>query len=417
MREETAMTTENGRPGPLAGLRVVDFTHVLAGPAAAYFLALLGAEVIKVETAHRGDCTRVRGGTDKDRAARAMSTSYLTQAGGKRSIAVDLSNAEGRLVMTELLKRADVFVENHRPSLLARLELDYAAVRTINPAIIHCAMTGYGRHGPKEDAPAYDVNIQAACGLMTMTGSPGAGPTRAGAPIMDYGTAMAAGFAISTALYERERTGTGTFIDVSMLETAMTLMSSSVTDYLATGNAPTQRGNAANSRSPAAGSFETKEGLISLGVNEEHQFQALARVLGRTEWLSDPRFTDRATRTANADALETMLLESLAERTATEWEAAMQAGGVPAARVRTLPEALDDPQISARRYLHGYDGEGDAAVTVPTLPFRIGGRDVYAPDLAPPPRGAHSVEILRELQLTDERIGQLLADGIVEQAG
>jgi CoA:oxalate CoA-transferase len=411
------MTTSNGKPGPLAGLHVVDFTHVLAGPAAAYFLALLGAEVIKVETANRGDCTRVRGGTDAARAGRAMSTSYLTQAGGKRSIAVDLSNAEGKLVMTELLKRADVFVENHRPSLLAKLGLDYASVSAINPTIIHCAMTGYGRHGPKADAPAYDVNIQAACGLMTMTGDPGAGPTRTGAPIMDYGTAMAAGFAISTALFERERSGTGTFIDVSMLETAMSLMSSSVTDYLATGNAPTQRGNAANSRSPAAGSFETRDGMISLGINEEHQFQALARVLGRADWLADPRFTDRAARTANADALEAMLLEALAERTAIEWEEAMQAGGVPAARVRTLPEALDDPQISARRYLHGYGGEGDAAVTVPTLPFRIGNRDVHATDQAPPRRGQHSVEILRELDVSEGGIGQLLADGIVEQAG
>jgi CoA:oxalate CoA-transferase len=157
--------------------------------------------------------------------------------------------------------------------------------------------------------------------------------------------------------------------------------------------------------------------MISLGINEEHQFQALARVLGRADWLADPRFTDRAARTANADALEAMLLEALAERTAIEWEEAMQAGGVPAARVRTLPEALDDPQISARRYLHGYGGEGDAAVTVPTLPFRIGNRDVHATDQAPPRRGQHSVEILRELDVSEGRIGQLLADGIVEQAG
>ncbi|MBT6095706.1 MAG: CoA transferase [Rhodospirillaceae bacterium] len=407
---------ERSTTPPLRGIRVVDFTHVLAGPACTYFLASLGADVIKVETVGRGDCTRSRGGTDAERAAAEMSTPYLTQGGGKRSLAVDLSSPKGHEIMSRLLAKADVFVENHRPSMLEALKLDYASVAAINPNIIHCAMTGYGRRGPKEDAPAYDVNIQAACGLMTMTGSADSGPTRTGAPIMDYGTAMAAGFAVSTALFQRTQSGQGTFIDVSMLETAMTLMSSAVTDYLATGNVPKQRGNAANSRSPAAGSFPTKDGLLSLGINEEHQFKALADVLGKAKWNDDPRYTDRAARMENADTLEAELLAVLGERSAAEWEGMMLAGGVPAARVRTLPEALDDPQIASRNYLHEHPGDDITAVSVPTLPFRIGATDAHVPDRPPPTRGEHSAEILAELGFANDEISAMSATHVVEQA-
>ena len=404
--------------GPFSGLRVIDFTHVLAGPACAYYLSLLGAQVIKVETPGRGDCLRERGGTDGVRAATGLSTAYLTQGGGKRSLAVDLSDRRGFEVMTRLLQRADVFIENHRPSTLRQLGLDNEQVSAINPEIIHCALTGYGRHGPKEDAPAYDVNIQAACGLMTMTGEPGSGPTRAGAPIIDYGTALAAGFAVASALFQRTRTGKGSFVDVSMFETAMTLMSSSVTDYLATGNAPTKRGNAANSRSPGAGNFPTADGLLSLGVNEEHQFKALAEALDRPEWKGDARFADRASRTANGAALEDGILKALATRPALEWETIMLQKGVPAARVRTLPEALADPQLVERHFLHDYAGAKDksAAVTVPTLPFRIGNTAAYGTDRVPPRRGEHSLEILRELAYDDDAIRNLLANGIVEQS-
>ncbi len=410
------MNIKQNSPGPLAGIRVVDFTHVLAGPACAYFLASLGADVIKVESIGRGDSTRGRGGTDAERASQNMSTSYLTQGGGKRSLAIDIAQPQGYAVMVRLLEEADVFVENHRPSTLERLKLDCELVAAVNPKIIHCAMTGYGRHGPKQDAPAYDVNIQAACGLMTMTGAPESGPTRTGAPIMDYGTALAAGFAIAAALFQRAQTGTGTFIDVSMLETGLTLMSSAVTDFLATGNEPKQRGNSANSRSPAAGSFPTKDGLLSLGINEERQFKDLSEVLRRPEWKNDPRYLDRAARMENAVTLEADLIDALSARTAAEWETLMLPAGVPAARVRTLPETLADDQIDSRHYLHRHSGDETAAVTVPTLPFRIGSVDAHVPDLPPPRRGEHSVEILRELGIDKNDIQWLLANDVVEQA-
>lgn len=361
---------------PLTGVRVIDFTHVLAGPACSYYLGLLGAEVIKVERPERGDAMRHRGGTDPLRAAKGMSTAYVTQAAGKAAIALDLNSADGKAAMQDLLRSADVLVENHRPVTLRALGLDEGSTLALNPRLIHCAMTGYGRGGKNENAAAYDVNIQATSGIMTLTGTKDTGPLRTGAPIMDYSVALAAGFAIAAALFEREKTGKGTFIDVSMLDTAYTLMSSTITDFLATGNVPAARGNAANSRSPGAGSFPCKEGVLSLGVNEESQFRALAIGLGRADWLTDPRFAERKNRKQNAPLLEDAIEEALAQRTADDWEAHLLESGVPVAKVRTLPESLNTPHSMARGYLHHDDQSG---LTVPGLPFRIGQLVAHCP--------------------------------------
>ncbi|KIT16263.1 CaiB/BaiF CoA transferase family protein [Jannaschia aquimarina] len=379
--------------GPLTGLRVVDFTHVLAGPACGYMLGLLGADVIKVEGPN-GDAMRWRGGTDADAAKAGRSTAWLTQAAGKRSIVLDLETEFGRDAMMRLLERADILVENHLPETLRHLGLDDLTKRF--PRLIHCAMTGYGRGGDLQDAPAYDVNIQAASGLMSLTGTEATGPLRAGAPVMDYATALAAGFAICAALYRRERTGEGGLVDVSMFETGLTLMASSVADMTATGRVPRARGNAANSRSPSAGTFPCREGLLSLGVNEEHQFDALARALGRDDWLADPRFATRAARGQNGAALEQALLAALSERDATDWESILRAAGVPAAELRGLDAALALPQVDARGFLADIGG-----VHVPTLPFRIG---EHAPRPSGPPRelGVDTDEILAELGLVQK---------------
>jgi len=374
---------------PFKGLLVVDFTHVLAGPACSYYLGLLGAEVIKVESVDKGDAIRHRGGTDSVAAKAGMSTSYLTQGAGKRSIAMDLESADGIEQFHQLLKRADVLVENHVPSTMRRLKLDEKSLAGQHPQLIHCAMTGYGRGGPQENTAAYDVNIQAACGLMDATGTQDTGPIRAGAPVLDYGTALAASFAIAASLYERESTGQGSFIDVSMLETGLSLMSSSVTDYLKTGNAPQRRGNLANSRSPGAGSFSCKEGVMSLGVNEESHFINLAKALGRQDWLDDPRYAVRDTRKNNASDLAAEIEGELAKRTATEWEPILQTAGVPSARLRSLPEALESPQVKSR----GFVQTTTDGVSVPTLPFRLGGAETYRPSSPAPEIGQHNDEI------------------------
>ncbi|MFK7793056.1 MAG: CaiB/BaiF CoA transferase family protein [Devosiaceae bacterium] len=377
-----------------AGLRVIDFTHVLAGPACAYYLGLLGAEVIKVESPQKGDAMRHRGGTDRERSAQGMSTAYLTQAAGKASVTLDLETEDGRRAMRDLLASADVFVENHRPQTAQALGLDEASTLALNPRLIHCAMTGYGRGGELENAPAYDVNIQATSGIMSLTGTSETGPLRTGAPIMDYSVALAASFAISAALYEREQTDKGTFIDVSMLETAYTLMSSTITDYTATGNAPKPRGNAANSRSPGAGSFACKQGVLSLGVNEEGQFRALAEGLGRSSWLADPRFMERSARRAHAAELEADIIDALSTKTADEWEAELMHRGVPVAKIRTLPESLDLPHTKARGFLH-HDAE--TGVSVPGLPFRIGQPTAHHPSGTMPRLGVDTQNVLASL--------------------
>jgi len=378
---------------PFEGILVVDFTHVLAGPACSYYMGLLGADVIKVESVAKGDAIRHRGGTDADAAKVGMSTSYLTQGAGKKSIVLELESSDGLSQFHQLLARADVLIENHVPKTMHRLQLDEESLARKHPHLIHCAMTGYGRGGPQENTSAYDVNIQAACGLMEATGTQESGPIRTGAPVLDYGTALAASFAVSAALYERSSTGQGNFIDVSMLETGLSLMSSSVTDYLKTGNVPKRRGNLANSRSPGAGSFNCKDGVMSLGVNEESHFKSLATALGREDWLTDPRYAQREARKTHAPELVAEIETELLKRSAEDWEPVLQAAGVPSARLRNLPEALDSAQVQKRGFVQT-TGDG---IAVPTLPFRLGGADAYPPVSGAPEKGEHTEEIVQWL--------------------
>ena len=389
------------KPYPFKGLLVVDFTHVLAGPACSYYLGLLGAEVIKVESAGKGDAIRHRGGTDLQAAAKGMSTSYLTQAAGKKSVTLDLETDAGLNLFHKLLENADILVENHVPATMRRLGLDETTLAEKHPHLIHCAMTGYGRGGPQENTAAYDVNIQASCGLMEATGTQESGPMRTGAPVLDYATAMAASFAISAALYERagsgSKSGHGNFIDVSMLETGLSLMSSSVTDYLTTGNVPKRRGNLANSRSPGAGSFQCRDGVLSLGVNEETHFQDLANAIDREAWLTDPRFAARASRKEHAVELVNELEIVLMQKSAAEWEAILQSAGVPCAQLRSLPEALNSDQVKERGFVQVLK-DGTA---VPTLPFRLGREPAYVPRCNAPKLGEHTHEITKRFSATD----------------
>ncbi|MBW4709192.1 CoA transferase [Roseobacter sp. YSTF-M11] len=398
-------------PAPLTGIRVIDWTHVLAGPACAYYLGLLGAEVIKLERPGRGDAMRHRGGSDRDRAGNGRSTAFLTQGAGKRSLALDLSTAAGRDVFGRLLKSADVLVENHRPATLERLEATEARTRTLNPRLIHCAMTGYGRNNEMANAPAYDVNIQAISGLMSLTGTGETGPTRTGAPVVDYATALAGALGVLAALLARRTSGKGAFVDVSMLETAFALMGSTVADYRLTGTRPKPRGNAANSRSPSSGTFACKEGHISLGVNEEAQFRALAGALNKEDWLSDPRFAHGTARDRHRAALEAELTAILRSKTAADWEARLMTAGVPCARLRTLPQALELPPAAQRHYAER------GAAGFAGLPFLLDGDAGSARNTEPGRVGADTYDILSALGYDDGEIDALIAAGVAECPG
>jgi len=395
---------------PLEGIKVVDFTHVLAGPACSYYLGLLGADVIKVESVSKGDAMRHRGGTYDEGNLIGMSTPYLTQASGKRSIAIDINTDKGLEIFEKLIKNSDILVENHLPTTLKNLGLTSDYFNKINDKLIHCSLTGYGRKGNKENVPAYDVNIQAISGLMNLTGYKEQGPIRTGAPIVDYGVALAASFAISSALFKRSQTCKGSFIDVSMLETAYTLMSSTVVDYLTTGNEPKQRGNAANSKSPAAGSFACKDGLISLGINEEHQFVALAKMLKKEKWLEDERFSNKNNRKKNKNLLIKELQEILKTKTAEKWETLAIKFKVPAARVLSLKESLSLKQNFSRNFIHEFDNDN---LKVLTLPFRFNNQKNHPPSTPPSRLGQNTIDVLKELGFKNYQIKLLKKNNVV----
>src|SRR5580765_3943135 len=267
---------------PFEGVRVIDVTHVLAGPFAAYQLAVLGADVIKVEPPDDPDQSR-GAGTDKELNRRHMGTAFLTQASNKRSITLDLKLEKDRDILKKLVATTDVFVENYRPGAFEALGLGYEALSKINPKLIYASFSAFGSKGPRGTQTAYDHVIQATSGIMAMTGTKDVHPVKVGAPAVDYATGMTGAFALASALYQREKTGKGQRIDMAMLDVAMILMASHVTGYLRNGAHPKPHGN----RHPHAtnGAFQTKDGLVMLGASNLRQQKRLWTVLGRPEMI------------------------------------------------------------------------------------------------------------------------------------
>ena len=376
---------------PFEGIRVIDITHVLAGPFATYQLAVLGADVIKVE--HPDEPDQSRGaGTDKALNRRNMGTSFLTQASNKRSIALDLKTENDRAVLKKLVATADVFVENYRPGAFAALGLGYDDLAAINPRLIYASFSAFGQAGPRGRQTAYDHVIQATSGLMAMTGTEEVHPVKFGSPAVDYATGMTGAFALASALFQRERTGRGQRIDMAMLDVAMILMSSHLTGYLRNGVHPKPHGN----RHPHAtnSAYPTRDGLVMLGASNLRQQRRLWTALERPDMIkrsNDERDQDRDRETA-------VLAEIMRTRTADEWEQFLQARHVPAARVRTMGEALADPQLATRGVVHRYDSvpglEGGFGVPLAAFTFAHGGPRIDTP---PPWLGQHNEEILGEL--------------------
>jgi crotonobetainyl-CoA:carnitine CoA-transferase CaiB-like acyl-CoA transferase len=376
---------------PFEGIRVIDVTHVLAGPFAAYQLAVLGADVIKVE--HPDDPDQSRGaGTDKELNRCNMGTAFLTQASNKRSITLDLKLEQDRETLKKLVATADVFVENYRPGAFEALGLGYAALSAINPRLIYASFSAFGQSGPRGPQTAYDHVIQATSGIMAMTGTKEVNPIKFGSPAVDYATGMTGAFALSAALFQRERTGKGQRIDMAMLDVAMILMSSHLTGYLRNGVHPKPNGN----RHPHAtnGAFATKDGLVMLGASNLRQQRRLWTLLGRPDMIkrsNDERDADHAREIA-------VLEEIMRTRSADEWEAFLQAHHVPAARVRTMGEALADPHLASRGIVHRHAAaagiEGSFAVPLAAFTFAHSGPQI---DSSPPTLGQHNDEILKEL--------------------
>lgn len=397
---------------PLAGIRVIDLTQVLAGPYAAYQLGLMGAEVLKIETPGTGDWSRTNG-VLPELNAEGMGLAYLTQNANKKSVTLNLKSEEGLAIMKRLIEGADIFIENFRPGAVARLGLPFEVVREINPRIVYCSISAFGQDGELSHRPAYDHVIQGMSGIMKTTGTLDTGPQKVGAPYVDYATGLNAAFAIVSALHETKRTGKAVHLDVAMLDTSMLLMASLVTSHLTGGWSPQPSGNEAWSQSPSSGAFETEDGLLMVAANNDKQFRALCVGLGRADILEDERWSNPGSRRENAGALRTELVSIFRSGSALKWEETLDAAGVPAAKVRSLDETLAESHARTRAFTQTLQwGREPRDIHLPTLGFKVD-REVIAPGIAPPELGADTHAVLTELGYSEEDLCRLTAEAII----
>lgn len=394
---------------PFAGLRVLDFTQVFAGPFGSFQLALLGADVIKVERTGGED---MRHAPPVDQwSERGLSTHWLAINANKRSLALDLKRPEGIAVVKRLVESADVVTENFRPGVMEKLGIGYEQLRAVNPRLIYCALSGFGQNGPERESAGYDGKIQAMSGIMSITGYPGMGPTRAGFAVCDALAGMTAAFAVSSALYQRSHTGQGQFVDVSMLDAALTFLSPNVVEWTVGGHKTEQFGNQAVSRRPTANLFKVKDGHLLMAVNTERQFQCLMREIGREDLLADPRFADWRGREANEAALRQEIEAALAAADARTWDKRLNAAGAPCGSIWRIEEIVTHPQLQHRDVLQTIDGP-DGPMTLVGSGFRLahGGGSV---ERAPPRLGEHSAEVLAEAGYSSAEIDALCRAEVV----
>lgn len=400
---------------PLAGVRVLDMAHVLAGPSCSWLLGLMGADIIKVERPDDGDLLRGID-TDPQRRAERMGYGYQSVNACKRSIAVDFKAPEGRDVVLALADKADVLVQSFRAGALDNIGLGADALMQRNPRLVYCAISGFGQDGPRRGVRAFDHVIQAASGIMALTGEPDGGPQKVGTPISDTSTGLMAAFAIMSALYERQQTGKGRFVDVSMLHTMFTLMVPQMVESLVEDAPPPRIGNSAFTRSPTADCFRCRDGDILIGANTDEQFAKLMAVVGLDDLVDDPRFAEFTTRQKNRVALRVEIEAALASRSAQDWEEAFGSAGVPASVVRNLHEALKHTQFTEDPVVTSMEVPASGSMQLPNLPFKVD-RHRFSPTQPPPMVGQQSREILMELGYGTEDIDILIAQRIVSVSG
>jgi crotonobetainyl-CoA:carnitine CoA-transferase CaiB-like acyl-CoA transferase len=338
---------------PFEGVKILDFTQVLAGPYASYQLALLGADVIKVERREGEDMRRSP--LSKEWADRGLAPGWQAINGNKKSLTLDLQKKEAIEIVKRLAAKADVVMENFRPGVMDKLGIGYEALSKINPRLIYCAISAFGQTGPERLGAGYDGKIQAMSGIMSITGHEATGPTRAGFAVCDVLSGATAAFGVSSALFQRTHTGKGQLVDVSMLEATLAFLSGPVADFTVAGHRQSLSGNQAVSRRPTANLFKAGDGFLLLAVNNEKQFQSLMKALGQEQLLQDPRFVDWDARLANEPALRKIIENALATKPPKEWEKILDAAGAPCASIWKVEEVIDHPQIEARKALQTID--------------------------------------------------------------
>ena len=397
---------------PLGGIRVLDLTNVIAGPLCSYNLAMMGADVIKIEVPGAGDHAR-KMGADTTLNGQLMGASFLAINAGKRSMTLDLKSEEGKALFFRLLRTADVVLENFRPGTMVRLGLDDQTLRAIKPDLIYCSVSGFGQEGPLATRASYDQIIQGFCGLMSLTGAPGTPPNRAGYVVCDSTAAILAAFAIAAALVRRQRTGEGETIDVSMVDSSLATMAAwVVSNYVNAARTPTPTGNDSHSAAPS-GTFRTRDGALNIVNNEQKQFEALCSAIAMPQLLADSRFTTREARMQNRDELRAVLERRLGEDDSANWERKLAAHNVPVGPILSVPEVIEHPQVAARALMQEiHVPHLEKTVRVARPGFHLGHAPV--PITSPPPvLGEHTEEILAELGYDVQALERLRRGGIV----
>lgn len=398
---------------PLQGIRLLDLTHMLSGPYAAMILADLGCDTVKVEPPGTGEGTRRLLETDPKNSIKGMGAYYFTLNRNKRSVAIDLKSDEGRGFFYELVKAADVVLDNFSAGVTARLGIDHDTLAEINPRIITCSVTGFGESGPSYQRPAFDQIVQGLGGGMSITGSGPGEAVRAGIPIGDLGGGMFAVMGVQAALLARHQTGRGQHVDISMLDVQISLLNYMATMYSLSGDIPGPIGNSHFVHTPY-NTFDTADDTIIIAVIGDRFWPALVDLVDIDE-LRDPKFATADVRLEHKAFIEGLLADKLEEDTAEHWLARLEAARIPCARVNNLAQALSDPQVRFRNMVVDLAHPQGGHAEVPGNPIKLSvdSDETFTP---PPLLGAHTVEVFRDwTDIDDARLDQALAAGVIAQ--
>jgi len=404
------MAENDNRKHALEGITVLDFTRVLAGPYCTMTLSDLGAEIIKIENPKVGDESRTfRPPTFGDESAY-----FLAVNRNKKSLALNPATMEGQAVARDLVAKADVVIENYRTGVMERWGMDYDTLAAKDPSIVYCSISGYGQEGPKAGAAAYDSAIQAASGMITTTGYPENGPTRVGFTVVDMTTGITAAYAIASALFRREVTGEGQFLDVAMLDSALTQLGPLIANYTVAGEEPKLNGNASLTGLASAEQYACKEGYVLLAVLLDNQVAALFDVLGQPDLIEDPRFATHDARLGHYSDFRTTLEELFLAGTAANWVCELAAAGVPASELLTVPQAVEQPQLEHRNVIMDLPAPAGFGSPIRTIGSGFQSLvDTPGTKVPPPGIGEHTDEILTELGYDVASISSFRADGVI----